>query len=556
MARPLVFALDEVMQRPKRRPHWKVYLYDTRSTADTIGSIVRGLTLDSLTGPLDVSDHVAVVDVVENAGDFATSGVPSSKVTISIIDDTPGGSPSRWDPQVSADDETAPARFLRKGNTLRLVEGDLDVDPGDWPFTFTGRLVGQAGVDRGRAVDARGRSMLTMSALSREAPFVNLKRSSDDFARGTTYLTMGDTVAREDMQLDSDEIDLSAWGAQTTGLKMQFVLQSPLVTIAQLMFVDGFMPRFTGEGKLSQTFADVAKAPARFYLNDSTLIHIAKPYVDADPVNHVRVVGIASVKTEVVSPRQPLTQEVGVTTGYFTNKEEIAVYWTSDRTQLAKNVQLSIIKSVNGGLSVLGGGESWDPILAEGASGLLIGARLKLATGFSPYIIVFLTVVYIVLALIPDEVIAAFVGFTFPIGRLIQAIALAAILYLMTKIGRGQYEFVGEPVEYVYREIVGIAEIDGTLTEDLNELTIENHLVQTQAQADASALLVLFRQQARANPRNVRGLHDLRLEPHDVFEISDGRRFLIEQIQRRLVREAQQVIAQYATIEVTPGLEP
>jgi hypothetical protein len=556
MARPLTFVLDQVMQRPKRRPHWKVYLYDLRSTADTMGFIVRGLPLDPLTGPLDITDHVAVVDVVERAGDFASSGIPSAKITLSILDETPGSEGSRWDPQVSAGDSTAPARFLRRGNVVRLVEGDLDVDPGEWPVTFTGRLVGQPGVDRGRAIEAQGRSVVTMAAVSREAEFVNLNRDSDDFARGTSYLLMAETVAQEDMGLDIDEIEFGAWGSQTTGLKMQFADQSPLVTIAQLMFVDGFMPRFTGEGKLSQTFADIAKTPARFYQNEVTIRHIAKPYVDADPINSVHVIGIEGVKTKTTQEFKPLI-EVSLTTGYFTSDESIDYYWSEDRTQLAENIQLQVIKSVNGGLSILGGGETWAPIAAPGGSGLIVGATLQISTGFAPYIIVFLTVTYAVLAFVPDEVTTALVvGLTIPIGRVYQAVALAAIMLLMTKIGRGQYTFAGDPVEFIYQEIMGIAEIDGLLTEELRELTIDNHLVQTQAQADASALLVLFRQQARGNQRNVLALHDLRLEPHDVFEISDGRRFLIEQISRRLVRDVRQIEARYATHEVTAGVTP
>lgn len=553
MPRPLTFALDVVMQRPKRRPFYQILLYDTRSTSDTIGFIVRELALDPLTGPLDITDHVASVDIVEQAGDFATSGIPATKITITIIDDTPGSAPSRWDPQASAGDATAPARFLRRGNTVRIIEGDLDVDPGDWPITFTGRLVGQPGVERGRAAGAgRGVSIITMSAFSREEPWASKNRTSDKFDRGASYLTMADTVAREDMALDADEIELSAWGAQTTGIQMQFIEQSPLVTIAQLMFIDGFIPRFTGEGKLSQTFADIGQAPTRIYQDSTTIIHIGNPYVDGEPVNSVTVIGIEGVKSKHVQSRKVIA-EVSVTTGYFTNDEEISAYWSKDRSILAENIGLHIQKSVNGGLSILGGGESWSPILAEGTSGLVIGATLELSTGFAPYIIILLTVIYIVLALVADLVEA---GFTISVGRLLQAIVLAAIMIVMTKIGRGQYEFVGDPVEYLYKEITGWAEIDGTLTEDLVELEIENHLVQTQTQADDSALLVLFRRQASASPRNVRALHDLRLEPHDVFEIVDGRRFLIEKIARRLLRDANQVPALYSVHEVTPGVTP
>lgn len=556
MARSLVYALDQKMMHPTRRPDYRVYLYDLRSSGDTLGMIVRDLLLDSLTGPLDITDHVYAVDVVEVAGDFVSSGVASSRVTITIIDDTPGGAVSQWDPQLSADDEDAPARFLRRGNVVRIIEGDKDVDLSQWPITFTGVLVGQAGVDRGRAADVAGRSIITMAAVDRSAQYINQVRTSDTFARGAGYLTMAEEIGTNVMGLDIDEIDFSGWGSQTTGLQIRFAEQSPLVSIAQLMFVDGFLPRFSGEGKLTQTAGIISQSPARFYPSLRTIRHIARPYSELNPVNSVEVSGLEDTMTKVVQQRQPLA-DVSVTTGYFTSNEEIRVYWSTDRTQMAENVKLDIQKSVNGGLSFLGGGEDWRLLLAENQVDISVGAELRLDTGYAPYVIVFLTAVYVVLAAIPDEVVTAvFAGFTIPIGRIIQAVALAAVLILMTKIGRGQYEFVGDPIEWVFAEIRAIAELEGVTAETLNQVTIENHLVQNQGDADDTARVVLFRQQARGNPRTVTALHDLRLEPDDVWQNPDGRRFLIEQISRRLVRNPGEVLATYSVFEVTPGLNP
>lgn len=555
MARSLPYALDVRQRAAIRKPAYQVLLYDVRSTADTISTIVRGLTLDALTGPLDVTANVLAVDVEEVAGDFVSSGIPRSKVTLTIIDQTPGGETSIWDPQFSAGDPTLPARFLRRGNVLRLIEGDADVDSDDWPITFTGILQGQAGLDRGRAIDPQGRSTVTMSAVDRAAEFVNQNRTSEKYARGASYLTMGTEIATNVMGLDFDEIDLSGWGTQTTGHEIQFVEQSPLVSLAQTMFVDAFLPRFDGEGKLTQTWGDISKSPERIYSTLETIRHIGRPYADLDPVNSVEVIGLAADKTKIVQQHQPLA-EISVTTGYFTSDEEISVYWSDDRTALAENIKIDIQRSVNGGLSVLGGGEEWEIIKAENQTTISIGARMTLSTGFAPYIIVFLTVVYVVLAAIPDIIVGFISGTTISVGRLIQAAALAIILILMTKIGRGQYEFYGDPVEWVYKEIRAIAELEGLSSEELNRVTIENHLVQYQTWGDDIARITLFRQQARGNPRNVTALHDLRLEPDDIFEIPDGRRFLIEKISRRLVREPTAVPANYSTFEVTPGVTP
>ncbi|MCP4869272.1 MAG: hypothetical protein GY898_11200 [Proteobacteria bacterium] len=556
MPRSLSFSLDQRMLHPTRRPAWKVYLYDVRSTDDTISDIVRDLTLETLTGPLDITENVQSVEIQEVAGDFVGSGVASSRATLTIIDNTPGSAVSQWDPQFSADDPTAPARFVRRGNVIRIVEGDADVAEADWPLTFTGILVGQAGVDRGRAADPVGRSLISIAAVDRSAEYVNQVRSSEEFARGAAYLTMGTEVATAVMGLDSDEVLFSGWGSQTTGLLIQFVEQSPLVSIAQVMFVDGFLPRFNGEGKLTQSAGEISQSPARIYTDLRTIRHIARPYSELNPVNSVEVVGLEGQKTKVVQQRQPLA-DVDVTTGFFTNGEEIRVYWSDDRTQLAENIKMDVQKSVNGGLSSLGGGEDWTLILAENQTTISVGAQIELDTGYAPYIIVFLSAVYVVLAAIPDTVVTAvFGGVTIPVGRIIQAIAMAAVVFMMSKIGRGQYQFIGDPVEWVYKELRAIAELEGLTSEELNRVTIENHLVQEQDDGDAIARVVLFRQQAKGNPRSITALHDLRLEPDDVWENPDGRRFLIETITRVLLRGAEEILASYSTFEVTPGLEP
>lgn len=556
MARPLVFALDAKMTQPRRRPGFRVELYDVRSTTDTIREIVRGLPLQTLAGPLDVSAFVASVEVEEAAGDFVTSGIPSSRVTLTIVDPTPGGSDGVFDPfGTYGSDAAQPARFLRRGNVLRLYEGDEDIPPTQWPLTFTGVLIGQAGIDRNRST---GRSELTMVAVGREAEFVNQLRTSDEFSAGAAYLTIATEIATNVMGLDIEETDLSGWGSQTAGVSQQFVEQSPLVSLAQLMLPDGFLPRFDGEGKLTQTQGETTKVPSRFYDTLDTIRTLIRPFSDLDAVNSVEVIGLDPIKTKVSQQLQPLAQ-VSITTGYFTPDEEVNVYWSNDRTLLAESVQLKIQRSVNGGLSSLGGGESFALILAENQppAGLSIGARLSVGTGFSPYIIVFLTALYVALAAIPDSVTVALVaGVTIPVGRIIQAGALAAVLILMTKIGRGQYEFRGVPVEYVFLEIRAIAEIAGLSSEELNRVTVRNHLLQTQTDCDNTARVILFRQQARGLPRSMVALHDLRLEPDDVFELPDERRFIIETIRRRLVRGAAEVLADYSLFEVTAGVSP
>jgi hypothetical protein len=217
-------------------------------------------------------------------------------------------------------------------------------------------------------------------------------------------------------------------------------------------------------------------------------------------------------------------------------------------------------KSVNGGINILGGGEEFETIDAPNSAEGTIGGTVTISTGFAPYIIIFLTVEYVALAAIPDTVITAgFIagaGETIPIGRIAQAVDLAIILILMTKIGRGDYDFTGIPFEYVFEEIRACAQIENVLAEDLVEVEIENHLVQHLTDAENSAREVLFRQQAKGNPRSITMFHDLRLEPDDIFDTADGRSYLIETITRTLQRGQEAVIADVSGYEITGGIQP
>ncbi len=508
--RQLTEALDVIMLSRERRPAWKIEIFDIRSsTGDTINDIVRDLTLEAITGPRDFTSDVMQFDLNEQASDFASTGVSVPSLTLQVA------SPDKqFDPFQNAGDD---GRWLRRGNVVRLYEGDTRVDDSLWPATFTGTLVGQAGVDINRT--GGGRAVITVKALGREKDFIDPPLTSEDFGVGTSLNSIGTTIAQTDMGLDADEIDWISWGAQTNGhLSLQFVELPPLVAIANLMMVDGLMPRFNGEGKLTQTLGLVTQSSDRVYTNQRLLTSIVAPFNEADPVNSVLVVGLDTETTKISQEMQDLT-ELHVTTGYFTQDEEIPAYFTDDHRGMADNIVLEVVKSANGGLSFLGGGESFTTLPAPLGTGS-VGVVIEVATGFAPYIIIFLTAVYVTLAAIPDIVTSVGVaGQTIPVGRVVQAVALAVIMLLMTKIGKAHYILRGEPFEYVYLDIRGKAEKPGLTTATRVFLKIENQVIQTQADADQVAMNQLFRQQALAIPRAISMLPDLALEPDDVFEI-------------------------------------
>lgn len=553
MARSLVLALDrlQVVNAPKE-PAFKVEIYDVRSTTDTINRIVRGLSLFPLTGPRDFTDEVESVTITEVAGDFVNTGVAASQLTFVIKDKG-----NQFHPLNMLLDATGDGRWLRAGNVIRITEGDNQVDTADWELTFTGTLIGTPGSAYSRE---SGDRVLTMGAVDRTAAFVNTVSTSPQFATGTTFLTMAEDIAQSDMNLDVEETDFATFGTALTGHKVQFVDESPLSSIAKIMMRDGFMPRFNGEGKLTQTQSDVTGFPDRFYTNLDPIIAIDHPQSVVEVFDSVCVLGLDADLSKVKQPFQVLA-EVQLTTGYFAQDEDFDIFFSEDQTLLAENVTVNKKRDVNGALN-FGGSSSDSLILGEGVAASepsYKGVRIEISTGFAGALMVLIAVGYLAAAWIPDEVVSVVAGVTIPVGRAVQAAALITILLIMSQIGRYHAIILGEPVEYVYAEIRACAELDSLLGESPNRVEVENHLIQDQTVADNVAREILFRQVARANPRTVTNLTDLKLEPDDIFEVVDPvygeRRFLIERIQRTLQRgvEPRSVMNCF---EITSGVTP
>jgi hypothetical protein len=551
VARALAFELDKISkgETELREPAYQLLLYDVRSTTDTIRDIVVGNLLQEDTGPFDITDFVVQGKVQEQAGSYASDGVASSQIGLTVID--PNG---RFDPLRVRSDPTIEGRFFRSGNVLRLIEGDNQVAVEDWAITFTGELLGQAGYDRNSTT---GSSTLTLKAVGREATFINYIRTSEEFLLDTSYIAAATSVAVNEMGLDNDEIAFPTFGSQLIPHKVvQLVEENPMTMLARIMFLDSIIPRFNGEGKLSAVSDRATGNAARIYINHNAIKTIVRPASDVQPPNTVCVVGLDSNLTRNDMPRQALAT-LDITTGYFTPPERVEVFWRDDRTLMADNVVLKVFVSVNGGLNVLGGGETIDLIASGDPDQVgVVGIYLESSTGFAPWLMVFLLATYVGLSLIPDKVITfglfGSTGVTIPLGRLAQAIALGAALLVMSKIGRGSYAFVGDPFEYVYAEIRRCAKVAGVGEFDENQLTLENHLVSTAAQADATAFEMLFRVQAEKQPRTITMLHDIGLEPNDIFEFEDdGSRYLAHTISRTLTRDPKKTQASVTCFEVT-----
>lgn len=541
-------------QASRRAPAFRVEVFDLRSSiSNTISDVVLGNTLEAVVGPEDFTELITQLDIKEVAGDYAVGSISSSVASLTLED--PDG---RLDPLLLLEDTSSLARYFRNGNVVRVYEGDEAEDPSLWPNTFTLVLQGQPGYNRSRASQD---SALVARAVSREATFLGFTRISREYIEGESYRNIGEDIARNEMGLDVDEINFSGWGTRLLRqATMTLAEESPIVMLARVMFADGFLPRFQGDGRLSQTLINTQGTVNRFYNNKNLQVDIAQPLNDIRPVDSVCVTGLDFNLSRVDQPRQ-VVATTSLTTGYFTQNEEVEILFSEDRSVLAENPTLIIKRSVNGGLTSLGGGEFITPIPApnvmqEG----FVGVTLNISTGYAPWLSVFLLVTYAVLAAVPDIVIVvgfiASSGTTINVGGIAQAIALSAALIIMTALGRGQYEIEAEPFEYVFAEIRQCARVAGTSEFSKNEISVVNHLVDDAVTAEDRAREILFQQQASKHVRRVNMLHDLALEPNDIFvTLDDERRFLTRSITRTLRRDTDAVLVALEVFELTDGIE-
>ncbi len=548
MARALTTALNDVMLSAIRLPKYKVLVYDLRSTEGdatptTIGDVVVGNPLPTIVGPRDFTSDVIGAEVTERAGDYISGGVVASDVTLSIVD-----SDATLDPV-----EGSNGRWLRQRNVVRVIEGDAQVPEADWKITFTGKITGQAGLTGGRTSGPRE---LTVKAVSWEAEFIKQRdRTTAKFPENTTYLSMAESIAATEMGLAAGEQSFPAFGTNQTKQRVtQFVKQSPIVDLAQIAYTDGLLPRFDGEGVLGFADSIITKGPARVYTSTDGLVRaVDRPFTELSGFNEVVVVGLNPDLKTVKSERQVLAT-ASMTLGFFTTSKKIPVVFSDDNRMQADSVRFKKRSSINDGILPVGK-ETWDPD-TDPVSGFDIGGTIKIKSPFKPAITVMNTVTSVAGAAIPDEVLAFGGGVTIPTGKIIWAVVLVAMQTIMTTMNTGQYEITGKLVEFIYKEFRATARVKGVRREDRRSVTVENHLLDTQTLCNQAAVRTLNLAQARQNVRDVEALHDLLLEPDDIFEY-DGRRYMIHSISRTLTRDPNaDALARYSCFEITSGVFP
>ena len=549
--RILDLALLNLQTAKNRRRAYKLDVYDivsTRGTAtvDSISKIVQILVgspsspvLNVLSGPTDFTDFVESIAITERGSDFAQGTLGGNSIEITIADRR-----DKWDPV-----EGSEPRWLRNGNVVVLREGDSAVSNTLWPITFTGTIVGRAGSS---GQDRDGNARLTLFAEDRMLSFLKTTVTTRDILQGTAYSDIIRQILEDELLITSDEYFLGSAGtAVTSQASTQMVDENPMSLIAKLGFRDGFVPRFRGNGVMEMVpnFTDVS--PAVIYDDSDLLIKFERPFSPLETPNRVEVIGLDKTQSKIGQPRQSLAN-AGLTLGFFGGDSSIKVRFSDDETQQASNTKLKTNSSVTGSLIPFGS-ETWVPTLDS--DGGCRGGRIKVVGAFYAPLIVVGFAGRIAASFIPDGNVGFIGGSTIPIGRLIEGVVTIVNQTIMSTIGSGDYEILGEPFEWVFKELKGVAQIAEVATKDLRTIEIENHLLDTQTIVETVALRELKTARKRGNDFTVTMRHDMRLEPMDKFLRPDAREFIVNEITRTIGRGTSEV-ATLACYESTGSAIP
>lgn len=505
-----------------RWPTWEVRIWNPNEV--TINQVA---TDTPPSAGMDISAYVTSVNYTENIG-FENGDDPSV---------TQAGFKFRRNPVNGLDIRRG---WIEDGVIVRVSQGDIRVARSEWVPIFTGTFRGRPGDNPGVPADLS--EGLEANAYGREERYLNRMVTTENFPVDTDVGVIAVTIAQRHMNLTQDEILLGAQGFTTKHLTNQIVELNALQALWELLFTVNRKPKFDARGRLVAVDVNLDKPAARVWSDNDVLLKskVAAPN-DVEVANRVVIRGLDAKLTKIVQEIQ-LLATVSPTTGFFDSNFDKRVYYSEDRTQRAQETFLKTIDRIQ-----------WSE--AEWAEVDEFHGRLSIDTHFlrNARLIIFITylVTKLVVALIDlffqggDVLVTLFtifgVAITLATLRFIletlSQIALAALLWAMNFIGRGEYEIHGRPFEFVYQELVSQSKLVDIAEEDLRTVEFRNDLLSDMATLDVRSRDQLRRELVKNQLFVIVVMDDPLLEVDDIVEDKDGNRYYITSVEKTLQRD-------------------
>lgn len=495
-------AINEVVQRPR----YKLLSYDISSeTGETWGKIINGTVTQT---PQDLTPFVSDIQWSFERLNFTLS-----------------------DDQFQFHPDTGSLRkTIFPGRGIRLLEGADNVPEEEWVPIFSGIIQGPYGwkIERGTISTAK------VSVFTRQAnqAWQRRKITSREYTIGTDWSIMFLDICTEIMNMDFDEVNVSIpWNLLFDKTVNQIVDISPWEALTSLAQGNFHRLWFNGKGQISHYPITLDRITVS--LPDSKLISsYSQGSQNSEVINKVIVTYLDNKLTRVDGARQQLGT-ANVTTGFFDFEIKIDAYWSEDRRQRADQVELIVKQSINqNDLGISIGSEKLD-IIDEFHGQLVITVDAFVSALAIAGIAAILSSSFL-----PDKVVVGLFGggITIPVGRVVFATGVIAVLLAMMILGTGIYEIFGVPFDYAFLEKQAVAMLCELQFWEEKELNIRNDFISTESRAHELALNELFYNISLGSPRTLVVANDPRYEPGDILELPGGVKFFIQKASKRIRR--------------------
>lgn len=523
MVRPILAGslLNEIAGDLRRHPAFQVVVWNPNLV--TINDVAAGTVSQA---PFDMTPFVDSIDYNENIG-FENGNDPTTPQAAFTF---------RRNPATGQDIRRG---MIEDGVIVQIRQGDIRVIREEWIPIFTGTFRGRPGDNPGSP--AEGNENLTAVAFGREERHLNQVVTTEPFDSGTDLGDIAVAIAQRHMGLGQDEILFGNQGFTTPHLTNQIVEENALSALWQLLFPVGRKPRFDSLGRLIAVDVNLDKPAARIFSAGDFLIRSleASPN-DIEVNNSVVVKGLSATLTKAIQDSQLLT-EFELTTGFFESSLDHRTYYSQDRTQRAEETFLVERKPIRWSDA------DWAPI--DEFSGVIDVDTRHLRNVrsiiFAAWLVTQLAVATLDFLFQEGGDLTSVLDFTGTIAsirlglQLASLATMAALLWSMNFIGRGEFEIHGKPFEFVYQELVARHQMTGLALSEVREVEFRNDFIATIETLDAIAEERLRREMLKNQINTMTMMDDPVLEVDDIIETANGDRYYITSIRKRIQRGAE-----------------
>lgn len=515
--------LNEIAGSLLRYPGFRVLVWNP--VRNTMGEVVTGTS----EAPLELTAYVDEVTVEENIGQENAENPSPSHASITFRKNLPVGAFRRG--------------WIADGVIVRILEGDGRVRDTDWTCIFTGTFRGRPGENTGSRSDLS--EGLTANAFGREERYMSSAPiTTDPFPAGTDLGEIAYSIAWKHMGLGQDEILFGALGFRTQHITNQIADLAPLDALYQCMFPVGKKPKFDSLGRLTAVDTNLDKPAVRIYSAGDLMIEklVATPN-DIEVNNQVLLRGLDHNKTRVIQDFQVL-DTLDLTTGFFDASVNREVFFSADHTQKAQDTYVVARHAIKWSkaewaqVDEFRGRLSIDTHYLRNVREIIFGAYLALQVAIIALDYYFQSTsgaAAVVISVFGINITVATLRATL---QTTAQLALAALLWSMNYIGRGEYEVWGKPFEYVFQELVSDNRLVGLDPEELRAYDYRNDFISQIDDLDRIGREMLRRELLKNQLYDISILSDPLIEVDDVIETASGSRYYTLTVSKTLKRGA------------------